>query len=46
MRASDRMASSPRTLHGGRMNAVTDGEYNRIIDRLNKLYFSGDKKKE
>ena len=27
-------------------NVVTDGEYNRIMDRLNKLYFSGDKKKE
>lgn len=22
-------------------NVVTDGEYNRIMDRLNKLYFSG-----
>ena len=27
-------------------NVVTDGEYNRIMDRLNKLYFSGDEKKE
>lgn len=27
-------------------NVVTDGEYNRIIDRLNKLYFSGGEKKE
>ena len=25
-------------------NVVTDGEYNRIMDRLNKLYFSGDEK--
>lgn len=27
-------------------NVVTDGEYNRIMDRLNKLYFSGGEKKE
>ena len=27
-------------------NVVTDGEYNLIMDRLNKLYFSGDEKKE
>lgn len=27
-------------------NVVTDGEYNRIMDRLNKIYFSGGKKKE
>ena len=27
-------------------NVITDGEYNRIMDRLNKLYFSGDEKKE
>ena len=27
-------------------NVVTDGEYNRIMDRLNKLYFGGGKKKE
>ena len=27
-------------------NVVTDGEYNRIMDRLNKLYASGDEKKE
>ena len=27
-------------------NVITDGEYNRIMDRLNKLYFSGGEKKE
>jgi len=27
-------------------NVVTDEEYNRIMDRLNKLYFSGGEKKE
>ena len=27
-------------------NVVTDGEYNRIMDRLNKLYFSGDEREE
>lgn len=27
-------------------NVVTDGEYNRIMDRLNKLYFSDGEKKE
>lgn len=27
-------------------NVVTDVEYNRIMDRLNKLYFSGGEKKE
>ena len=27
-------------------NVVTDGEYNRIMDRLNKLYFSGGEMKE
>ena len=27
-------------------NVVTDVEYNRIVDRLNKLYFSGGEKKE
>ena len=27
-------------------NVVTDGEYNRIMDRLNKLHFSGGEKKE
>ena len=27
-------------------NVVTDGEYNRIMDRLNKLYFRGYEKKE
>ena len=26
-------------------NVVTDGEYNRIMDRLNKLYFSGGERK-
>jgi hypothetical protein len=27
-------------------NVVTDGEYNRIMDRLNKLYFSGGEREE
>ena len=27
-------------------NVGTDGEYNRIMDRLNKLYFSGGERKE
>ena len=27
-------------------NVVTDGEYKRIMDRLNKLYFSGCERKE
>ena len=27
-------------------NVVTDWEYNRIMDRLNKLYSSGGKRKE
>ena len=27
-------------------NVVTDGEYNRIMDRLNKLYLGGGERKE
>ena len=27
-------------------NVVTDGEYNRIMDRLNKLYFSDGEREE
>ena len=27
-------------------NVVTDGEYNRIMDRLNKLYLSGGEREE